>query len=209
VSEDVAQFFREEFREDRAKARAAAKALSKAGQTAEDGEFLYQLDRLRNTMTGWPLAMREIARLGRVSANIQFEFALMWTTDRHQQCDDCHAFLDAMHVLFPPYRGPAMRLFRGARKDEARKRKLYGISWTTDLETAEWFAKRWPSGGVVLETTASPKAIISAPGLDGPYYENPDGRRMYDESEYLVDGRRLTGVKITHRYGNQSPGTNA
>jgi hypothetical protein len=38
---------------------------------------------------------------------------------------------------------------------------------------------------VVLETVAPPEAVISAPGLDGPYYEDQNGERMYDESKYL------------------------
>jgi hypothetical protein len=53
---------------------------------------------------------------------------------------------------------------------------------------------------VVLETVAPPEAVISTPGFDGPYYEDEDGGRMYDESEYLVDGRRLPTVKIAHHY---------
>jgi hypothetical protein len=144
-------------RQDRAKARAAAKALLKAGQAADDGEFLYQLHQLRNTMNGWTLAMRQIARLGHVSKEIQSAFALTWTSDRHLPCAHPHAFLDGLRVLFPPYHGPAMHLFRGAPADEARKRKLYGISWTSDVETADWFAKQYEDssiGGVVLETIA-------------------------------------------------------
>jgi hypothetical protein len=187
-------------REDRAKRRAAAKAFARACQAGDKGAFLYQLDQLRNTRNGWPLAMRQIARLGRVSKEIQFEFVYMWTTDSHPQCDDSHAFLDAMHVLFPPYHGPAMRLFRGAFADEPRKRKFFGVSWTSDIETAHRFAKRWEDGsvgGVVLETIASPEAIISRPGLE---ILTENGERMYDESEYLVDGRRLASVKIAHRY---------
>jgi len=190
-------------RQDRAKARAAAKALLKAGQAGDDSEFLYQLHQLRNSIYGGTLAMRQIARLGRVSKEIQCAFALIWTTDRHLPCADSRAFLDAMRILFPPYQGPAMRLFRGAAADEARKRKFYGLSWTTDFETADYFAKQYEDtqiGGVVFETLAPPESIISAPCLDAPYYETENGERMYDESEYLVDGRRLAIVKIAHRY---------
>lgn len=89
-------------RRDIAKARAAAKALLKAGQAADDSEFLHQLHELRNTMNGWALAMRQIARLGRVSKEIQFKFGLMWASNTHPPCNDWHAFLDAMRVLFPP-----------------------------------------------------------------------------------------------------------
>jgi hypothetical protein len=100
-------------RQDRAKARAAAKALLKAGQAGDDSEFLYQLHQLRNTMDGWTLAMRQIARLGRVSKEIQSAFALIWTADNHLPCTDSRAFLDAMRILFPPYRGPRDAPFPG------------------------------------------------------------------------------------------------
>jgi hypothetical protein len=73
----------------------------------------------------------------------------------------------------------------------------------TDPDTANWFAKQFESGsvgGVVLETMALPEAIISAPGLDGPYSKNKNGECMYDESEYLVDGRQLRRVTVAHRY---------
>ena len=73
-------------------------------------------------------------------------------------------------------------------------------------QTSDWFAKQYEDSsidGVVLETMAPQESIISAPGLDSPYYETANGERMYDESEYLVDGRRLARVKIARRY----PGT--
>jgi len=193
-------------RQERTNARAAAKALFKAGQAGDDSQFLYQLHQLRNTIYGGTLAMRQIARLGRVSKEIQSAFALIWTADKHLPCADSRAFLDAMRVLFQPYQGPAMRLFRGAAADEARKRKFYGPSWTTDFETADYFAKQYEDsqiGGVVFETLAPRESIISAPCLDAPYYETENGERMYDESEYLVDGRRLASVKIVRRYTGQ------
>ena len=90
-------------RQDRAKERAAAKALFKAGQAGDDKEFLYQFHQLRNTMNGGTLAMGQIARLGRVSKEIQSVFALIGTADRHLPCTDPHAFLDATRVLFPHY----------------------------------------------------------------------------------------------------------
>jgi hypothetical protein len=206
---DIAEYRRK----DRGSARTAAKALAEAGQAGDVGKFFHALDILRNTLTlnGWTIAMRQIARLGSLSKEIQSEFAFIWATDRHPPCGDPHAFLDAMRVLFAPYRGPSVRLFRGASSDEAHQRKFYGVSWTSDPDTAHWFAKRYQEGsvgGVVLETMASPEAVISAPGIvifgspgfDGRYFENQDGERMYYESEYLIDGRRLASVRIAHRY---------
>jgi hypothetical protein len=79
-------------------------------------------------LNGWALATRKIAKLGRVSEKIQTEFTLLWTDSRQPLCDDSHAFLDAMRVLFPRYQGRAVRLFRGAGTDEALKRKFFGVS---------------------------------------------------------------------------------
>jgi hypothetical protein len=100
-------------RKDRARERAAAKALAEAGAAGDAGKFFHALGSLRDgTLNGWTLAMREIARLGHVSEEIQTAFALIWASDRHPLCHDPHAFLDAMRVLFPPYRGPVIWLFR-------------------------------------------------------------------------------------------------
>jgi len=87
-------------RQERTNARAAAKALLKAGQAGDDSQFLYQLHQVRNSIYGGRLAMRQIARLGHVSKEIQSAFALIWTADRHLPCADSRAFLDAMRILF-------------------------------------------------------------------------------------------------------------
>jgi len=42
-------------------------------------------------MNGWTFAMRQIARLGRVSKEIQFQFALMWASDTRPPCADTKA----------------------------------------------------------------------------------------------------------------------
>jgi hypothetical protein len=111
--------------------------------------------------------------------------------------------LDALRVLFPPYQGSAMRLWRGAAARELRLRKLYGPSWSANIEEADFFARCFqtcPGGSVVLETLAPAEAIISAPCLTGPYFEDAHGKRQYDEREYLVDGRRLNTVRVVRRY---------
>jgi hypothetical protein len=105
----------------------------------------------------------------------------------------------ALRVLLPPYRGPAVMLFRG---DGARncRRRTYGLSWTGERAVAEDFANReWRTtegGSVVLQTLASPEAIICAPCL------HDDG---YGENEYLIDRRRLGGVTVLQRFPQLSP----
>jgi hypothetical protein len=119
-------------------------------------------------------------------------------------CEDKRAQLDALRILFPRYHGPAVRLFRGADSREARlHNNLYGASWSASIEEADWFAREYQcrlGGSVVLETLAPASAIISAPAINGPHWENLDGTRLYDEKEYLVDGRRLRTVTVARRY---------
>jgi hypothetical protein len=140
-----------------------------------------------------------------VPEEIRNVFQLQWFESKGLavHCDDKSAMLDALRLLFIPYQGPAVRLFRGAAAREARARKFYGPSWTTDIEEANRFARQYQyktGGSVVLETLASPEAIISAPGVDGAYWANADGVRRYDEQEYIVDGRRLQQVTVARRY---------
>lgn len=105
----------------------------------------------------------------------------------------------ALRVLLPPYRGLAVTLFRG---DGARncRRRTYGLSWTSERAVAEDFAKRdWRTtegGSVVLQTLASPDAILCAPYLH-------DDR--YGENEYLIDRRRLSCVTVLQRFPQLSP----
>jgi hypothetical protein len=197
-------------RDQRAQARAAAKGFIEACQSGDVDRFEAAAGLLvdnpearsatRTTM------FRRVAQLRSVPASIQQAFQLFWAESRlSSRCASNDALLDALRVLFIPYKGPAVRLFRGARVHEGRfrKRKFYGASWSSDIEAADWFARHYQatSGGtVVLETIAPTEAIISAPGIDGLYLENADGKRMFDEFEYIVDGRRLRRVTVVRRY---------
>jgi hypothetical protein len=82
-------------------------------------------------------------------------------------------------------------------------RKFYGPSWSASIKEADFFARYFqthPGGSVVLETLARAEAIISTPCVTGPYFNEAHGERMYDEHEYLVDGRRLNTVHVVRRY---------
>jgi hypothetical protein len=190
---------------ERAQALAAAKVFVEACQCGDVDRFRAAAGLVNdNIQPRWITSFRHIALLGSVPKNIQHEFQLLWFESRLSSYCVCNdTLLDALHVLFIPYKGPSVRLFRGANAREARVRKFYGPSWSSDIEEADWFARHWQatSGGtVVLETIAPPEAIISAPGIDGVYYEGADGQRLFDEREYIVDGRRLQRVTITRRY---------
>jgi hypothetical protein len=188
-----------------------AKAFVEACQSGDAERFQLATAFLADCGSGWTRAFRQLARaqLGSVSEQIQHEFQLRWFESKGlaRQCDDKPALLDGLRLLFIPYQGPTVRLFRGAAAFEARARKFYGPSWTTDIEEADRFARQYQhasGGSVVLETLASPEAVISAPGSTGAYWSNKDGERHYDEQEYIVDGRLLQQVTVARRYSQIS-----
>jgi hypothetical protein len=204
LNKRIPKGFQERLQQERRQARAAAKKFAEACRPGDLGLFFGAYEHFRYLPDGWTFAFREVGRLKRVDEKIQSEFQLLWFDGKiGWQCDDKNALLDALRVLFPRYRGSAVRLFRGASAREGRARRLYGPSWSTEIETADGFAQQYRTalgGSVVLETKAPAKAIIFAPGFAGPFWEGTDGRRRYDESEYLVDGRRLGRVTVARRY---------
>jgi hypothetical protein len=102
--------------------------------------------------------------------------------------------------LLPHYIGLApLTLYRG---DSLWNRwwRTYGLAWTTELEVARAFALGlWRSsqgGSVLLKTTASGQAIISAPA---------HSEDRYGEQEYLLDRRRLERVEVVERFTQVAP----
>ena len=94
---------------------------------------------------------------------------------RSQVCNDL-ILIPGLRALLPPYEGQSVRLYRG---DSARnrKRRTYGLSWSTDQAVAESFTRRicqYAAGGsVLLETVGPPTAIICCiHELDNGYAED-------------------------------------
>jgi hypothetical protein len=203
---DLPEDRQQQRRAEQRRTRMAAKTFVAACQSGNVEHFRAAFAMVADQVDGWTKTLREVARrLDRVPENIQHEFQLLWFESKGlaAQCEDKRALLDALRLLFIPYQGPAVRLFRGASAHEGRSRKFYGPSWSTDIEEADYFARRRQAdlgGSVVLETLASREAIISAPGSTGAYWSNLDGARRYDEQEYIVDGRRLQQVTVERRY---------
>jgi hypothetical protein len=82
-------------------------------------------------------------------------------------------------------------LFRGDSMYN-RRRRTCGLAWTESIEVARQYAEQGfcrtcEGGSILLETTAPPEAIICATAMFGD---------RYAEQEYVVDRRRLTGVKV-------------
>lgn len=75
---------------------------------------------------------------------------------------------------------PAMvRVYRGTQTSRA---KVRGLSWTLNLEKAEWFASRWGKGGVVYGAVIPKWAIY--------YYTNERG-----EQEVVLNPYKLEQIK--------------
>jgi hypothetical protein len=193
--------FRERIREERRTDRAAAIAFVRACKVG-DAEMLYRAAQMldETTITGWTIAMRKIAReVSVVSPDVQAAFLDVWIQRKMLPLTvgDHRALCSAARVLMPLYVGPSVRLFRGASSSERRHRR-YGISWTSDIEVAERFAQErrsWDEGSVLVETLATPAAIICAIGEASGH--------LYEENEYAVDRRYLQNVKLVARYPNQ------
>jgi hypothetical protein len=196
-----------QLKQESQQARAEAKRFADACRSGDIGQFYAAVEAIRDLPGGWTFAFRRVAQLSSSAPEaIQHAFQLLWFEEKFlaSRCDDKRALLDALWVLFPPYEGSAVPLWRGAAAREGRLRaKLYGPSWSAKIEEADFFARHfqtYPGGTVVLETLAPAEAIISAPCLTGSYFEEPNGKRQYDEREYLVDGRRLHTVLVVRRY---------
>jgi hypothetical protein len=64
----------------------------------------------------WPAVMARVIELGYISEQARLDFALAMPSPTLFAADhggDENAWLDAMRILLPTYRGPALRLFRG------------------------------------------------------------------------------------------------
>jgi hypothetical protein len=125
---------------------------------------------------------------GRVFACDEFQRAT-------RPVNDDLVMIRALRVLLPRYDGTAQRLYRGETAYN-RKRRTYGLSWSSKLDVADHYGKSGVyrssvGGSVVLEVQANPDAIICAP----LHHDN-----RYGEDEYLVDRRKLAGVKVLRRY---------
>jgi hypothetical protein len=150
----------------------------------------------------WRLAMREVAQLGKVSRSIQKAFIRVWVEHKHLPLavGDRRICAAALRVLMPGGYKRSMTLYRG---DDARRRRIHGFSWTTDIKIAREFAmknKITPLGdgsgtftrgvdGVVLRTLAPASAILLVRKRED----------YYDEDEVVVDPYKLSTIEMIER----------
>lgn len=64
---------------------------------------------------------------------------------------------------------------------------LKALSWTTDIEKAEWFAKRWDKNGKVYSVNVSKDDVLAVFSSRG-------------ESELVVDYTKLRNIKLETEY---------
>jgi hypothetical protein len=189
---DYADAMRRERRDNRAGAKAFATACARGDVEA----FWEAVDFLNDwTVDGWRLAMKQLARMSAVTAEIQQAFLNLWIESKMLplRVGDRRVMADALRILMPGnYHGAPMRLFRGAGGREHRHR-LYGFSWTAQRQIAERFAQHWGRnpvwGGVVLSTHAPAGAILVV----------RDDEEYFDESEVVVDPFRIGKVTLEKR----------
>jgi hypothetical protein len=107
----------EELRKERAAAAAVAALFVQACQSGNVATFYQAVDQINLTFDGWKVAMRRFAgKVRSVSPEIQSAFFHVWIKSKMLPflVNDHRALCNAARVLFPRYRGPSVRLFRGA-----------------------------------------------------------------------------------------------
>jgi hypothetical protein len=181
--------------------RACADEFVRACKLDDPRLLLEAADNLINKAPcrGWDIALRKIGREIHVplSAETWSAFLKVWSETQNLGLSNNPVLCSALRVLLPPYQGPAVQLFRGASARE-RARQCYRVSWTSDREVAEHFAQLYrvdESGSVLLETFASPEAILCDVTAAGG---------SYGEAEFLVDRRHLGRVHVISRYPSTS-----
>jgi len=119
----------------------------------------------------WVAGFRKLVRTGGVHPNIKDKFAdiwVMWGDSLRNEINDDLLLIDAMRLLLAPYEGPAVTVYRG---DSAhnRRRRTYGISWSSSLDVARDFAvsgcRYYDGGSVLIKALAPADAIVYAPAL--------------------------------------------
>jgi hypothetical protein len=121
--------------------REAMKSFVEGAQSANFELFCASLEQIESRGL-FKSAFRAVTRVS-VPDEFRDRLAGAWCQSgnhiRSEVGDDL-ILIKALRVLLPTYRGDALRLYRG---DSAwnRRRRTYGLSWTTDIEVARSFAK--------------------------------------------------------------------
>jgi hypothetical protein len=184
------------WREQLHRERVDIKALVEAVKTSDAQRFRKTLSVHQCNGLVLQAAFKQIARLSPPSREFQTAMGQIiadWGDGLRCELGNDLLLCDALHVLLPPYQGPApLRLYRGEQAWN-RKHRTYGASWSRDRVVADSFAQnglqRAAEGGtVLLETDAPSPAIIGVIDADRT------------EDEVIVDRRCLGSVRVLARY---------
>ncbi|MEZ0253482.1 MAG: hypothetical protein ACAH20_21415 [Methylobacteriaceae bacterium] len=142
-----------------------------------------------------------LIRSGQVHDAVRAEFHVTIKTAGDGLRQELRRDLDlmkALRLLLPPHQGSETIVFRG---DSAfnRRRRTYGLSWTTERDVADSFAQgEWRNcdgGSVLLQAVAPPAAILwTCPAEDD----------LYGEAEVMVDRRYLRDIRVLQRFSQAS-----
>jgi hypothetical protein len=191
--------------EDRRLERSAIREFVEGARAGDGYRFLRAIEAFETrVLYGWKKGMRAIAKIHDVPNEFRERFLrgpwLVLGDHIRSEVGDDLILLDGLRSLLPRYRGPTRILFRGD-SIYNRQRRTYGASWTESIDVARQYAQQgfwrtFEGGSVLVTTTAPPEAIICAPAI----FDD-----CYAEQEYIVDRRRLTGIKVVQRFSQLDP----
>lgn len=183
---------------ERREARQWARVFAEAVRDGDVDRFIGAAECISElTVGGWLLAMKQVAKLPGTSPEIRAAFLGVWIETKMLplKVGNRRVLADGLRVLMPAgtYQGPPLQLYRGASWGE-RCRRLYGFSWTRDVEIATKFGEHWNGGGywggALLSTFAPAEAV----------HLFRDDEDYYDEREVVVDPFKLTDIKVVRRF---------
>jgi hypothetical protein len=177
---------------ERADSREAAKVFERVCREGDHERLHDAAHLLHLTIDGWRLAMNRVAKLGRVSPEIRKAFIPVWVESKHLPLSVGHrpTMAAALRVLMDgDYRGPDLHVYRGTSTGE-RGRRLYGFSWTVDIEIARNFSERF------AKMTSVRPAILSTEALASAILLRRDPEDYFDEGEVVVDPFRIGVVTV-------------
>ena len=145
---------------------------------------------LDDCFDGWRFAMLKVARLEKVSQEIQQAFVPIWVEHKTLplKVAERSVLAKALRVLMPGgYSGAPLRLYRGANARE-RRRRIYGFSWTTDITIARNF--------VWFSTDAFKQRCVNR---DFPIPGSPDNNTVCPSPLFAFDQRRSSRSSSSSR----------
>ena len=102
--------------------------------------------------------------------------------------------LRVLKRALPGYVGPVLKLYRGECRFLFNSNQI-GFCWTPDLSVAERFARglnALESGGVLLQATVPPEAVLAPP--------NEHSANYLGEHEYTCDPTLLQELEVLREY---------